>query len=145
MEYQIIYQLILATFLGALVGLEREVMRKEAGLRTYSLVSLGTCLFTIISLEIFQSFTSTTGVSFDPARIIQAIASGIGFIGAGVIFRQRSGVVGITTAAALWVVAAIGLAVGAELYLLAVFTSFMTLLILFAFRLFEEEILDKKE
>ena len=145
MEYEIIYQLILATLLGALIGLEREVMRKEAGLRTYSLVSLGTCLFTIISLELFQSFTSTIGVSFDPARIIQAIASGIGFIGAGVIFRQQSGVVGITTAAALWVVAAIGLAVGAQLYLLAIFTTFMTLLILFAFRLFEEEVLDKKE
>jgi putative Mg2+ transporter-C (MgtC) family protein len=145
MEYQIIYQLILATLLGALIGLEREVMRKEAGLRTYSLVSLGTCLFTIISLELFQSFTSTIGVSFDPTRIIQAIASGIGFIGAGVIFRQQSGVVGITTAAALWVVAAIGLAVGSQLYLLAIFTTFMTLLILFALRLFEEEVLDKKE
>ena len=145
MEYQIIYQLILATILGALIGLEREVMRKEAGLRTYSLVSLGTCLFTVISFELFNSLTSKIGIGFDPSRIIQAIATGIGFLGAGVIFRQQSGVVGLTTAAALWVVAAIGLAVGAELYLLAIFTTFMTLLVLFAFRLFEEEVLEKKE
>jgi putative Mg2+ transporter-C (MgtC) family protein len=120
-------------------------MRKEAGLRTYSLVSLGTCLFTVISFELFNSLTSKIGVGFDPSRIIQAIATGIGFLGAGVIFRQQSGVVGLTTAAALWVVAAIGLAVGAELYLLAIFTTFMTLLVLFAFRLFEEEVLEKKE
>jgi len=77
MEFQIICQLLLATFLGALIGLEREYKRKEAGLQTYSLVALGTCLFTIISFALFNSFLAETGISFDPSRIIQAITIGI--------------------------------------------------------------------
>ena len=143
MELQIISQLILATFLGALIGLEREIKRKEAGLQTYSLVALGTCLFTIISFELFNSFFGKTGISFDPSRIIMAIAIGIGFIGAGVIFRQSSGVIGLTTAAGLWATAAIGIAVGVKLYFLAIFTTFLSLFILAGFGLLEEKILKK--
>jgi len=140
---EIIAQLILATFLGALIGLERELKRKEAGLQTYSLVALGTCLFTIISFELFNSFFGKTGISFDPSRIIMAIAVGIGFIGAGVIFRQPSGIVGLTTAAGLWATAAIGIAAGAKLYFLAIFTTFLALLILAGFGLLEEKLLKK--
>jgi len=143
MGIEIICQLILATFLGALIGLEREIKRKEAGLQTYSLVALGTCLFTIIFFELFNSFFGKTGISFDPSRIIMAIAIGIGFIGAGVIFRQSSGIVGLTTAAGLWVTAAIGIAIGAGLYFLAIFTTFLTFLILAGFGLLEEKILKK--
>jgi len=143
MELQIISQLILATVLGALIGLEREIKRKEAGLQTYSLLALGTCLFTIIFFELFNSFFGKTGISFDPSRIIMAIAIGIGFIGAGVIFRQSSGIVGLTTAAGLWVTAAIGIAIGAGLYFLAIFTTFLTFLILAGFGLLEEKILKK--
>ena len=143
MELQIISQLILATVLGALIGLEREIKRKEAGLQTYSLVALGTCIFTIISFELFNSFFGKTGISFDPSRIIMAIAIGIGFIGAGVIFRQSSGIVGLTTAAGLWVTAAIGIAIGAGLYFLAIFTTFLSLFILAGFGLLEEKILKK--
>ncbi|PIR71684.1 MAG: hypothetical protein COU43_01200 [Candidatus Nealsonbacteria bacterium CG10_big_fil_rev_8_21_14_0_10_37_25] len=143
MELQIISQLILATVLGALIGLEREIKRKEAGLQTYSLVALGTCLFTIISFELFNSFFGKTGISFDPSRIIMAIAIGIGFIGAGVIFRQSSGVIGLTTAAGLWATAAIGIAVGVKLYFLAIFTTFLSLFILAGFGLLEEKILKK--
>ena len=143
MELQIIGQLFLATFLGALLGLEREIKRKEAGLQTYSLVALGTCLFTIISFELFNSFFGKTGISFDPSRIIMAIAIGIGFIGAGVIFRQSSGVIGLTTAAGLWATAAIGIAVGVKLYFLAIFTTFLSLFILAGFGLLEEKILKK--
>jgi len=76
-----VFQLILATIFGALVGLERGIKRKEAGLQTYSLVTLSTCLFTIISFELFNIFFNKTGISFDPSRIIMAIAVGIGFIG----------------------------------------------------------------
>ena len=83
MDNQIIYQLFLAIFLGALLGLEREYKRKEAGLQTYSLVALGTCLFTIISYGLADSFVGNESVSFDPLRVVQAIAIGIGFIGAG--------------------------------------------------------------
>jgi len=143
MELQIISQLILATVLGALIGLEREIKRKEAGLQTYSLVALGTCLFTLISIELFNSFLGKTGASLDLLRIIQAIAIGIGFIGAGVIFRQSSGVIGLTTAAGLWATAAIGIAVGVKLYFLAIFTTFLSLFILAGFGLLEEKILKK--
>ena len=143
MGIEIICQLFLATVLGALIGLEREIKRKEAGLQTYSLVALGTCLFTIISFELFNSFFGKTGISFDPSRIIMAIAIGIGFIGAGVIFRQSSGVIGLTTAAGLWATAAIGIAVGVKLYFLAIFTTFLSLFILAGFGLLEEKILKK--
>ena len=136
---EIISQLILAAFLGALIGLEREIKRKEAGLQTYSLVALGTCLFTIISFELFNLFLFKSGLSFDPSRIIQAIAIGIGFIGAGVIFRQPSGIIGLTTAAGLWTTAAIGIAVGVKLYFLAFFTTFLALFILAGFGLLEEK------
>ena len=143
MGIEIICQLFLATVLGALIGLEREIKRKEAGLQTYSLVALGTCLFTIIFFELFNSFFGKTGISFDPSRIIMAIAIGIGFIGAGVIFRQSSGVIGLTTAAGLWATAAIGIAVGVKLYFLAIFTTFLSLFILAGFGLLEEKILKK--
>jgi putative Mg2+ transporter-C (MgtC) family protein len=145
MDFQIIYQLLLATFLGALIGLEREYKRKEAGLQTYSLVALGTCLFTIISFELFNFFLLKSGINFDPSRIIQAIAIGIGFIGAGVIFRQTSGVVGLTTAAGLWTTAAIGIAVGARLYFLAALTTILAILILAGFGLLEEKIFKERK
>jgi len=143
MEIEIICQLLLATFLGALIGLEREIKRKEAGLQTYSLVALGSCLFTLVSFELFNFFLDRTGISFDPSRIIQAVAIGIGFIGAGVIFRQPSGTVGLTTAAGLWATAAIGIAAGVKLYFLAIFTTLLALLILSGFGLLEEKIFKK--
>lgn len=139
MELQIICQLFLATFLGALIGLEREYKRKEAGLQTYSLVALGTCLFTLISFELTK-----VEVSFDSSGIIQAVAIGIGFIGAGVIFRQVSGIVGLTTAAGLWTTAAIGIAVGVKFYFLAIFTTFLTILILAGFGALEEKSFKRK-
>ncbi len=137
------FQLILATIFGALIGLERGIKRKEAGLQTYSLVALGACLFTVISFELFNAFFGKTGISFDPSRIIMAIAIGIGFIGAGVIFRQASGVIGLTTAAGLWATAAIGIAVGVKLYFLASFTTFLALFILAGLGLLEEKFLKK--
>ncbi len=140
MEIEIISQLLLATFLGALIGLEREYKKKGAGLQTYSLVALGACLFTVISFVLFNSFLAKPGISFDPSRVIQAIAIGIGFIGAGVIFRQSSGIAGLTTAAGLWTTAAIGIAVGTGLYFLAIFTALLALLVLSGFGLLEEKI-----
>ncbi len=143
MEIEIISQLLLATFLGALIGLEREYKKKGAGLQTYSLVALGACLFTVISFVLFNSFLAKPGISFDPSRVIQAIAIGIGFIGAGVIFRQSSGIAGLTTAAGLWTTAAIGIAVGTGLYFLAIFTALLALLVLSGFGLLEEKIFKK--
>jgi putative Mg2+ transporter-C (MgtC) family protein len=143
MEIEIISQLILAIVLGALIGAEREQKKKGAGLRTYSLVSFGTCLFTIMAFNFFSLFYGGTGVTFDPSRVIQAIATGIGFIGAGVIFRQPSGVVGLTTAAGLWVAAAIGVAVGGKFYFTAVLGTVLVLLILIGLGALEEKFFKK--
>ena len=145
MDNQIIYQLFLAVFLGSLLGLEREYKKKEAGLQTYSLVALGTCLFTIISFQLGSALAGKDLAIFDPLRIIQAIAIGIGFIGAGAIFRQPSGIEGLTTAAGLWVTAAVGIAIGAGLYSLAAFTTFLSLFVLAGFGLLEHKFFFRKE
>jgi putative Mg2+ transporter-C (MgtC) family protein len=145
MDYylQLILQMVLALVLGAVLGLERERKGKEAGLQTYSLVTLGSCLFTILSFELFSFFTTKTGVSFDPSRIIQAIAIGIGFIGAGVIIFRQSHVEGITTAAGFWCAAAIGIAVGAKLYFLALLATLLVMFILIGFGEFERKYFKK--
>ena len=144
-QVQIICQLLLAAFLGGIVGLEREYQKRAAGLRTHSLVCLGSALFTIISLEAFGPWLNQDGISFDPSRIIAAVVMGVGFIGAGLIVFRRFKIEGLTTAAGIWVVAAIGVAVGTKLYLIAIFTAFLTLGILTTLRLFEEKVLKKEE
>ena len=109
-----IARLLLAVVLGILVGVEREIVHKPAGLRTHALVSLGACLFTVVSIDYFD---------VDPARIAAGIVTGIGFIGAGSIIAEKGHVQGVTTAASLWCVASIGLAVGVGAYVLAVVSS----------------------
>ena len=138
MGTEYIYQLFLATFLGALIGLEREIKKREAGLQTYSLVSLGSCLFTLVALYFFESFGSS---EIDVVRIIQAVAIGVGFIGAGTVFKSPKGTEGLTTAAGLWGVAAIGVAVGAGLYFLAIFTTLLAIGILAGLGKVEEKFL----
>jgi len=141
---EILLQLFLAALLGGLVGLEREYKRKEAGLRTYALVSLGSALFTIIAFEVFKDFLEKPGVNIDPLRVIQAVAIGIGFIGAGLIIYRQHHVEGLTSAAGLWIVAGIGVAVGVKLYLPAIFASFLAIGILAGLRLIEEKIFGKE-
>jgi len=136
---QIIFQLVLAVALGGIIGLERETKRKAAGFQTYSLVTLGACLFTIIAYELFTNFTGKSGISFDPSRIILAVATGIGFIGAGVIIRRQFQIEGITTAAGLWCSAGIGVAVGAKLYFLAFLTTILATIILIVFGSIEKK------
>lgn len=143
-QIQIILQLAVAVVLGGVIGLEREFKKKEAGLQTYSLVALGACLFTIIAFELFNLFTSKTGISFDPSRIVLAIATGIGFIGAGVIIHREFRMEGITTAAGLWCSAAIGVAVGAKLYFLALAATLLAVIILFVFGEVERKFLKRK-
>jgi len=137
-NYQIIFQLFLAVILGSLIGLERETKRKEAGLQTYSLVALGACLFTVISLLLAKANI------IDPSPIIIAIAVGMGFIGAGAIFRGENTIKGLTTAAGLWVTAAIGMAVGCQFYLLAVCATFLVLIIFAGLGLLEERLFKKE-
>jgi len=143
-NFQIVFQTVLAVILGAIIGTEREIKRKWAGIQTYSLVSLGSCIFTLISIELFNSSIGISSVNFDPSRIVQAVAVGIGFLGAGVIFQRSSRVEGLTTAAGLWTVSAIGIAVGAQLYFLAIITTSLVFLILFCLGFLEKKYLKKK-
>lgn len=108
--------LLVATALGMVIGFERERSGKVAGLRTHTLVSLGSALFTVISLLLFAKFPSINGVQGYDYHLIANVLVGIGFIGAGAIMRQDNHVSGTTTAASLWVVAAIGMASGFGFY-----------------------------
>lgn len=137
---EIFGQLFLAIILGGVIGLEREIAKKPAGLRTYSLVSLGSALFCLISQ---LAFIQNLGYSLDPSRIASQIIVGIGFLGAGVIIFHRSKIRGITTAASLWVTAGIGMSVGFKLYLLALSATFLVLLVLFIFWLIEAHLVRK--
>lgn len=137
-------QLALATLLGGLLGLEREYNRKEAGLRTFSLVSLGAAFFTIIAYDSVKIFFENPPAGFDPTRIIGQIVLGIGFLGAGLIIHRQSRVEGLTTAAGLWVAAAIGSAVGVKLYALSVFVTVLVLVVFTGFRPIEEKFIKSR-
>jgi putative Mg2+ transporter-C (MgtC) family protein len=130
-------RLVLAGVFGAAVGFERELREREAGLRTHLLVSLGSCLFTLASAYGFHDFLVNGGnvVRADPTRIAAQIVSGIGFLGAGAIIRQGLSVRGLTTAATLWVVAAIGLSAGAGYYDAAAITTAVALFALWPLRI----------
>ncbi|MBR4912563.1 MAG: MgtC/SapB family protein [Bacteroidales bacterium] len=129
MEWKIfIVRLLLATLLGSIIGFEREYHAKEAGVRTHLLVALGSCLFMILSVYGFDFMLDRDHVSFDPSRIASQVVTGIGFIGAGTIILQKQMVRGLTTAAGLWVTAAIGLACGNGMYLIAVVTTAIVLI-----------------
>ena len=128
-------RLLLAGVLGALIGLERELRAKEAGLRTHFLVALGSALIMIVSQWGFagsEGFSGTRGA--DASRVAAQIVSGIGFIGAGAIMVQKHYVLGLTTAAGLWVVAGIGMATGGGLYTLAIAGTIFALIGLELFR-----------
>jgi putative Mg2+ transporter-C (MgtC) family protein len=130
-------RLALAAALGGLIGVEREIREREAGLRTHLLVALGSALFTIVSAYGFHAFLSSgqSVVRADPTRIAAQIVTGIGFLGAGAIIRQGLSVRGLTTAATLWVVAAIGMAAGAGYYSAAVITTGLVLVSLWPLRI----------
>lgn len=133
--YEIIIKLALAAVLGGLIGLERESLSRPAGLRTYTLVCVGSALAMVVSLDMYFQYYQT--VNADPGRIAAQVISGIGFLGAGTIMREGATVRGLTTAAGLWVVACIGLAVGAGLYIPAIATTAVILFVLIYFIKFE--------
>jgi putative Mg2+ transporter-C (MgtC) family protein len=126
-----------AAALGGAVGLERELREREAGFRTHMLVAVGSALFTLVSAYGFRDFlvNGGSGVQADPTRIAAQIVTGIGFLGAGAIIRQGLSIRGLTTAATLWVVAAIGLAAGAGYYSAAVITTLLALFSLWPLRI----------
>jgi putative Mg2+ transporter-C (MgtC) family protein len=139
-------RLAIAALLGGAIGLERELDEKAAGLRTHMLVSVGSALFTLVSAYGFRDFLAHGGsvVRADPARIAAQIVTGIGFLGAGVIFRQGFTVRGLTTAASLWVVAAIGMASGAGFWAGAVVATAVALVSLWPLERAKERVLPQR-
>jgi putative Mg2+ transporter-C (MgtC) family protein len=122
LSFTIIGKLLLASTLGGLIGLERALQHKAAGLRTNMFICVGSCLFTVLSDEFGKRFGG------DHARVAAQLIPGIGFIGAGAIIRDRGSVVGLTTAATIFVIASVGMAVGTGLYFTAVFASILIIL-----------------
>ena len=121
-EYtEIFLRLVLAVVFGGLIGIEREVVHKPAGVRTHMLVALGSALFVLITIETLPG---------EAARIIAGIATGIGFLGAGTIFKAKDEVHGLTTAASIWAVSAVGLAVGLGYYLMTIISVVLVLIVL---------------
>ena len=126
-ELEAALRLLLSAVLGAIIGFQRERAHKPAGLRTHILICVGSALFTVVSI---MGFSGTV----DPARVAAGVVTGIGFLGAGVIFRGMRGeshVIGLTTAASIWVTAAIGIAAGVGMYIIASAVAILTVIVLF--------------
>jgi|YelNatPaOPRAMG01_1025707.scaffolds.fasta_scaffold04045_4 putative Mg2+ transporter-C (MgtC) family protein len=137
MDQEIIFQLLASVILGAIIGMERETKRKGAGLQTYSLICFGSCLFSTVAFYLGNLKI------LDPSIIIMAVAVGMGFIGAGVISKKEEEVFGLTTAAGLWATSAMGLALGAKLYSLALLSTIFILLIFVVFGFVEKTLFKK--
>src|SRR5262245_48009409 len=134
MDPTIALKLILAAVLGGIIGIEREIRDKPAGLRTNILICVGSTLFMSISTKVAEMLGG------DPTRIAAQIISGIGFLGAGAVLHSHGFVLGLTTAATIWVVAGVGMALGSGMYLVAVFTPGMSLVTLYFLSFIEDKI-----
>lgn len=139
--WMIIFRLVLAAVLSGVIGFEREFHGRAAGFRTHILLCVGSTLVMLTSIHVFDIYSARTAV--DPARIAAGVITGIGFLGAGAIMHSRSSIRGLTTAASLWVVAGIGLAVGSGLYFGAVVTAAIALVALFVFSRLEHTMIRK--
>ncbi|HEY4521616.1 MAG TPA: MgtC/SapB family protein [Candidatus Paceibacterota bacterium] len=138
--WTMLYKITLSAGLGMVIGAERETRDKPAGLRTHALVAIGSTIFTILS---FVNFFEGVGYSFDPSRIAAQVVVGIGFLGGGIIFMRGGEAQGITTAAGIWITAAIGMAVGFGLYVVAIYSALISVFILWAFRRVESKLHQK--
>lgn len=145
LRLSVLAKLLLATLLGGAIGLEREMAGKPAGLRTNILICVGAALFMQLSIDVAEIGFSADGHPFgDTTRIAAQIVSGIGFLGAGAILHGEGAVVGLTTAATIWVVAAVGAAVGAGAYIDALGTTVLMMLVLIGLRPLERRLLAKR-
>ena len=142
-DIEAIQRLALAMVVGAVLGVERERLDRPAGLRTYMLVVEGACLFMICAILLAEQIGQAGGIS-DPGRIASTVVQGIGFIAAGVILTTGREVVGLTTAAGLWVATALGLLIGAGFFVIAVVAAVATVVALVALRHVELEFLNSK-
>lgn len=141
---QVIFRLVLAAVLGSIVGFDRQRLAWAAGLRTHMLVCLGAALFMIVSAYGFMDVLEHPHITLDPSRVAAQVVSGIGFLGAGTIIFRRDAIRGLTTAASLWTVAAVGLAVGGGLYLSALFTTLLIVVILAGIKPLERRFFQKQ-
>ena len=140
-EWLIAVRLGLACILGGLIGLEREAGGHDAGIRTHILVSLGSCVFTLVSWELYQHIRAIEQpVTGDPIRIIEAVTAGAGFLAAGIVFQSGAKVHGLTTGAGVWTAAAIGVACGTGAYAIAVITTALVLAVLFGLAFMKRKI-----
>nr|WP_321166704.1 MgtC/SapB family protein [Paenibacillus sp. Soil787] len=144
-QVHITIRLVLALFLGGLIGFEREVSSHAAGLRTHILVCVGSALVMLLSMYGFSAFVNEVNVRIDPSRLAAQVISGIGFLGAGTIIFNGRSITGLTTAASLWVVAGIGLAIGAGFYYPAVLACFMVLISLWILNKVEHKYFNGKK
>lgn len=127
-DWELCFRLLLSCIMGGFIGYERQSRRKSAGLRTNMLVCLGSCLIMVLSQDMYQQVEGKTNA--DPARLAAQVVSGIGFLGAGAIMKEGLTVTGLTTAACLWVVAGVGLAIGGGFYVGAIFTGLLVFIAL---------------
>ncbi len=142
-DVEAIQRLALAMVVGAVLGFERERLDRPAGLRTYMLVVEGACLFMICAILLAEQIVRAGGIS-DPGRIASTVVQGIGFIAAGVILTTGKEVVGLTTAAGLWVATALGLLIGAGFFVIAIVAAVATVIALIALRHVELQFLNSK-
>lgn len=138
----LLIRIALAGLLGGLIGIERQLRAKEAGLRTHVLVGIGSAMFMIVSKYGFEDIIRKNHVDLDPSRIAAQVVSGMGFLGAGTIIIQKQIVKGLTTAAGMWVTAAIGLVIGSGLYEIGIYGAFLTLIVLEVFRQLSNRLLN---
>ena len=140
----IVFRLLLAALLAAVIGFEREVHNRTAGLRTHMLISIAACLFTIISVEMYHELREIQAelVQLDPLRVIQAVTAGVAFLAAGAIMRTGgSDIKGLTTGAAMWMAGAIGVVTGAGYYLVAALAAVMVFAVVYLIGLLERHVL----
>lgn len=136
-----VLRLVLATVLTAMIGLEREVRNKAAGLRTHMLVGLGSAAFGVFSLSLVEQFDAAQqSVMLDPMRIIEGIIGGLGFLGAGAIIQSRGDVHGMTTAAGIWIAGAIGIGCGIGSYFAVIIVTLIALICLIPVRMLESKV-----
>ncbi|PGR77895.1 MgtC/SapB family protein [Bacillus cereus] len=127
-DFDFIIRIGVAGLLGAMIGIEREIRSKEAGLKTHFLVAVGSALIMVVSKYAFSDIVFEEHMSLDPSRIAAQVVSGVGFLGAGTIIIQKQAVKGLTTAAGLWATAGIGLAIGAGMYVVGIGTTILVLI-----------------
>ncbi|MFP4209555.1 MAG: MgtC/SapB family protein [Wenzhouxiangella sp.] len=137
-----VIRLVAAAVLGATIGIERELRKRPAGLRTHMLVSLGAATFLLVGYEIlFATATGDPSAQIDPTRIVEGVVTGIGFLGAGSIIQSRGSVQGITTGAAIWIAGAIGVACGVGNFILAGLVTAISLVIIVGLGFLEHEVI----